>query len=830
MCEKVDRLIRRNQRERNARFQAERLLEEKSLELFRANQALEGTLAIQREALETYQKVMTELADVVLGLRGNHRSNIHRLLETAGQLTGAHCGCFALTDQNRVVVDRVFWIPEGTPESIDESCLSQVLQQIQSEEGFSQLQLAEHSFMAAPITDGSTRIGFLVFSFPEQQQSIELSRAILELIAHAVGVEEIKNRAGKELEAGEQKYRELFHASVDGIIIHNLRGQITEASDSAVAMLGYAREALRKLKVPRLFPREGKQRASAAFRQVRESGRCRYEAPLLRSDGSSFPAEIVGSLFHINGEPHVHGIIRDISSRREAQAAAAERERKFRAVFESSLDGIILHDSSGQILDVNTTLTRLIGRSREEFLELDLQDLHPAGALASFEEAIKVIHSEGKHRYEIPFIRADGSSFLAEVSCSSFELGDKTLIQGIVRDITESRRKEKETRMAKEEAERANKTKSLFLATMSHEIRTPLNGIIGFAELLGTEDLSPTASDSLAMIQRSGELLLGLITDLLDLSKIESDGIVLEEKDYNLRVLIKDVLAGQQQIAHEKGIELFASLPANLPDLITGDPLRVRQVVTNLVGNAVKFTDEGSVKLILEIRQKKLFFDVIDTGPGFPDEVTELVFQNFYQVDQATTKRHGGTGLGLAICRKLVTRMGGTIKATSQIGKGSHFRFNLPLQVPRQDLVAGPATSPLEAFRPARNVRLLVAEDQKINARLLGLMLDKARVKFDLVEDGQKALEQLATDQRYDAILMDVRMPNMDGLEATRRIRKGEAGQIVADIPIVAVTANAMDEDRENCLTAGMSHFLPKPIRADKLVDCLIEIGLGSYS
>ncbi|WP_411844706.1 PAS domain S-box protein [Roseibacillus persicicus] len=829
MSSQAERLVKRQLREKTARLEAERLLEEKSLELFEANQALEETLRIQRKALDTYQTVMTALADVVLGLRGNHQSNIHSLLETAGQLTGAHCGCYALTDEDRLVTEKIFWMPEGTPDSIDENCLAQVLLQIPSTEGFSFLRFDGHSFMAAPILDGELQIGFIIFSFPGESEANELCRAILELIAHAIGVEELKNRTGKEREASEQKYRELFHASVDGIVIHDMRGRVTEASDSAVAMLGYTREALRKLKIPRLFTLDSKDITSVAFRQVKTSGRCRYEAHLMRSDGSTFPAEIVGSLFHINGKPHVHGIIRDISSRREAQVAAIERERKFRAVFESSLDGIILHDMSGQILDVNSTLARLVDREREEFLKMELCQLYPPDALPVFRTAIKTVRNQGKHRFEIPFLRANGSKFLAEVSCSSFELGNQTLVQGIVRDITEKRRKEEEIRMAKEEAERANKSKSLFLATMSHEIRTPLNGIIGFAELLAAEDLPPNASDSVAMIQRSGDLLLGLITDLLDLSKIESDGLVLSDSDYNLRQTINDILSAQGKVAKEKGIELKANLPNNLPDLVTGDPLRVRQVISNLVGNAVKFTEVGSVELILTIRHTKIHFEIVDTGPGFPNEVAELLFENFFQVDQATTKNHGGAGLGLAICRKLVNQMGGSIKASSTPGVGSRFSFNLPLRVPAEESQNLQSGNPLEAFRPVQGVRLLVAEDQKINARLLGLMLDKARIKYDLVNDGQEALEQLATERRYDAVLMDVRMPRMDGLEATRRIRKGEAGDTTSEIPIVAVTANAMDEDHENCVAAGMTHFLSKPIRTELLVDCLVDMGLGHY-
>lgn len=831
MSDQVERLTRRQLREKTARLEAERLLEEKSFELYTANQSLVATLQVQKEALETYQRVMTELADVILGLGKKHHENIAQLLATASELTEASSAYFVRTNHHNSehsLSDIILWTAPDAPDTISDSRLTDLLMLASSlEEGITHLEFNQKPYLTVPVVDGEHRIGFLIFSYWTSLVTTDLNKAILELIAHAVAVEELKEQAGRESEAREQKYRELFHASVDGIIIHDLRGRITEASDSAGAMLGYTREILRRIKVTRLVAGTSKATAAAAFRQVKESGRCRYELTLQRSDGSTFAAEIVGSLFHINGVGHIHGIIRDVSGRRKAQAAALERERKFRAVFESSLDGIVLHDFQGVIIDVNTTLSQMLGYSREEFLKLNLTDLHPKEALPICRAAAETVATQGKHRFEAPFVRADHSSFLAEVSTSSFEIGSKTLVQGIIRDITDRRRREEETRHAKEEAERANKAKSLFLATMSHEIRTPLNGIVGFADLLSSEDLSPSAAEAVAIISRSSDLLCNLISDLLDLSKIESDGIVLQIEDFDLQLLIKDIIATHSPLAKEKGVLLKSQIPPNLPPLITGDPLRTRQVLTNLVGNAVKFTAEGSVKLSLTMEAQRLNFEVVDTGPGFPDEVAELLFENFYQVDHSTTKSHTGTGLGLAICRKLVNRMGGQIQAFSTDMKGARFSFHLPLRIPDHLPSNIHRNDPLAEFKVRKGARLLVAEDQKTNARLLGLLLNKAQVPFSLVEDGDEVLATLAEDPNYDAILMDVRMPKVDGLEATRRIRSGEVGESTSSIPIVAVTANAMHEDRESCLNAGMQYFLPKPIRADLLAQCLSQLNLA---
>ena len=701
MNEKIDRLTKRQLREKTARLEAERLLEEKSLELYEANQSLEATLNNQRETLNTYQRAMTELADVVLGLHESHQENILRLLETAGQLTNAQWGCFSIAESHDGTIKHNLWNSSKSDRNLDENHLSELLHKTFSEVGGCQLEIDNNFYLTTPILDGTLPLGCLIFSYPNVLETSELPRAILELIAHAIGVEEIKTRAGQEVEVREQKYRELFN---------------------------------------------------------------------------------------------------------------------------TSLDGIILHDLEGKILDVNDTLAHMLDRPRKTLLKTNLKSLHPKEALPLCKAAMNTVHTQGDHRFQVPLMRADHSTFLAEVSASSFELNSQPVVQSIVRDITDSHRREEETRSAKEEAERANKAKSLFLATMSHEIRTPLNGIIGFTDLLESEELSPSAAESVAMIRRSGDSLSNLITDLLDLSKIESDGIILKNEDYDLQLLIKDIIATHQPLATTKGISLRTSLSPHLPPLVTGDPLRIRQVLTNLVGNAVKFTTEGHVELSLNIDEQKMNFEVLDTGPGFPDEVSDLLFENFYQVDHSTTKSHTGTGLGLAICQKLVHRMGGKIRAFSPEEKGARFSFHLPLRIPDSDPATIQSNNPLESFRPPEHIHLLVAEDQQINARLLGLMLDRARIPFEVVNDGSEALAKLKEDSSFQAVLMDVRMPKMDGLEATRRIRAGEAGSSAVNIPIVAVTANAMDEDREACLTAGMNHFLAKPIKPNRLVDCLKEI------
>ncbi|MDP0491332.1 MAG: PAS domain S-box protein [Verrucomicrobiota bacterium JB023] len=814
-----ERLKKRAARERSAREQAEHLLEAKSLELFEANQSLEESLAIQGKVLEKCQQSMTRLANIFLNSGKDPRENIIALIRAGHHETLAEEVAFLpgpqLVGEVRPVFYPHLFAPYTPPGSQTEYELNARF-----------VESAKGTFhIVCPIVFENVERGKIIVSFPPDYEKLELDRVIWELVAHAIGVEVNKKLIGAENRAREQKYRELFHASIDGIIIHQLDGLITEASGSAVRMLGFSRDRLKKMKVPRLISHSSAAAARKAFSKVRQEGYCRYEADLIRSDGSSFPAEIVGSLFEINNRKHIYGIIRDITSRRRTQAAAMERERKFRAVFEYSLDGIVLHDLDGVILDVNSTLGRMFGREREQLLGESLTCLLPSNDPDFIKRAIQKVDQEGKLRFEGQFVRADGSHFWAEVSSTTFELGQKKLIQGILRDITEQRERAEETRLAREEAERANAAKSLFLATMSHEIRTPLNGILGFAELLSKMELGGEAAEAVDIIQRSGSLLSSLLNDLLDISKIESGGLTLKSEEFDLLQLFKDIASSHQNTAQAKEIVIETSIGPKTPAKIIGDSTRLLQVMSNLIGNAVKYTGKGRVAASLDTEADKLIFTVEDNGPGFPPEVAEKLFETFYQVDNSTTKTTGGTGLGLAVCRELVEAMGGKISAKSTPGQGSTFSFWIPLKTPQRELP--PAKSnPLAGGRARDENPLLIVEDQPINAKLLGIMLSKMGFKHETATNGAEALEKLRLDPTFKAILMDMRMPVMDGLEASRRIRAGEAGEVARRLPIVAVTANAMDEDSEACLQAGMDLFLSKPVKGQDLVDALHKLEL----
>ncbi len=503
---------------------------------------------------------------------------------------------------------------------------------------------------------------------------------------------------------------------------------------------------------------------------------------------------------------------------REQLQKEALLEKRFGDLFENASDAIYALDANNRVLSWNRTAEQISGYSREEVLGKQLDWLSDAGETGKVQAFRDLVRQGKPARDEFRFQHASGEWRYIEVSARLVATGGQTIVECIARDTTERYLAAQALERAKEAAEAASLAKSRFLANMSHELRTPLNGVLGMAELLVASDLTPEQHAWAELARGSGEMLLALINDILDLSKIEAGAMRLERIAFDPRASVEAVARVLGPLAQRKNLHLELDI-RNLPGVVLSDPLRFQQILFNLAGNAIKFTERGIITLEAYGESGHGLFAVRDTGIGIGPDVQARLFQPFSQADDSTTRQFGGTGLGLVISRQLVRLMRGEMGVESVPGIGSRFWFRLPLEV-----AAGEAVEPHTTLVPSSALAgqsVLVAEDNDVNRRLITAFLAKFGCEHVIAVDGAAALELCRQDVRVNLILMDCQMPRLDGYEATRQIRA--LGGYWSSIPIVALTANAMAGDRERCLEAGMDDYLTKPLTQSILEAKLVQ-------
>jgi PAS domain S-box-containing protein len=523
-------------------------------------------------------------------------------------------------------------------------------------------------------------------------------------------------------------------------------------------------------------------------------------------------------------------------ARSAAEQKFIESEKRFRDTFEQVAVGICHLSVDGRFVRVNQKCCDIIGYTRDELLELSFKEItHPEDLPVDLEAPSTFLRGVIRHKsFEKRYIKKDGSTVWVNLTVSMVsEIESQNLyFIAVIQDITERKAAENALQRAKIEAEMANMAKSQFLANMSHEIRTPMNGILGMTDLTLMTDLMPDQRENLQIVKSSTQSLLRVLNDILDYSKIEVGKLNLEKRPFQLTEIMNEVIALFTIVAREKGVQITTTVDKVIPKVLIGDSVRLRQVLSNLLGNAVKFINRRgkiSVDITSEDWQNgniKLLFVVSDTGIGIAGDKLDRLFKSFSQGDDSTTRKFGGTGLGLAISKKLIELMDGEIWVESIEGTGSEFYFTAQFGVAEQCLFEQEEDNDKdeELQENAEQKKILLVEDDKVNRMVICAVLQKKRVNVNIAQNGKEAVD-MAKKENFDLILMDIHMPLMDGYSATQFIRQREK-RTNRHTPIIAMTAYALKGDKEKCLEIGMDDYISKPLDIKQL-SLLIDMWLN---
>ncbi len=527
-------------------------------------------------------------------------------------------------------------------------------------------------------------------------------------------------------------------------------------------------------------------------------------------------------------------VIYDVTAQKKSENLLKESESKLRIILDNSAAAITMTDDKERIVSWNTYAETMLGMTKEDLYLCPVSALYPPQEWKNI-RGLNIRQSGFRHHLETKVLRKDGTVLDVDLSVNIIKDDEGKIVGsvGMLQDITQAKITRELLLQAKIEAEEANNAKSVFLAKMSHEIRTPMNAVIGMLDLTLDTELTEEQKDNLKVARDAADNLLSLINDILDLSRAEAGKVVIEDIELNLPDVVRNVCKGLTVLARNKGIDIIWDIDPRIPKLLVGDSVRLRQVLVNLVNNAVKFTHKGKVQVNVKLAKAntvdaEIVFEVIDNGIGIPQKNLPHLFEVFTEAHNSTARRYGGTGLGLAICKKLVEMMKGQISVESTEGVGSTFRFTIIFGVPAntgsvlKDGEPGNIMTNAAGATSTLQLKILLAEDNVVNQRVASKTLEKFGWSVVCVADGQQALNILSTE-RFDLILMDDNMPVLDGVSTTQVIRREEK-QTGQHVPIIAMTANAMAGDRERYLNQGMDGYVSKPIDRQVLYNEIIKV------
>jgi len=692
------------------------------------------------------------------------------------------------------------------------------------------------SEICVPLIDRDRVFGVLnIESFKGErlaQADLSLMLALSEHISLAIQ----HARLLSELQAERDFARQVMDILGSGLTIIDREARFVFVNQAYARMLGYEPdELIGKTPYDTTVERDH-YRVRQSVKERLSGEESTHEVTLRRKDGREVYVLIKAVPRTKDGE--VMGGIATVTDLTERHRAEQElqAERDFaRLVMDTMGQGLIITDLNERMEYVNPAMAHMLGHEPPDMIGQIGYDFVAPEALETIKERVHLRQEGVTDSYELNDLHADGHRVPVLITGVPLRREGKVVGSvGVVTDLTEQKKVEQALAQARDEALEASRLKSEFLANMSHEIRTPLSGALGLLELALDTPLTPEQRDYLSTARLSANNLLSLINDILDLSKIEAGRLELEETPFDLRTVVEQALAAVRPRVANRNLRLTSKLGADVPAGLVGDPLRLRQTLLNLLGNAIKFTSRGSVSLSVKLKKQaanmaELQFSIRDTGIGIPADKQGVIFEAFSQADGSTTRKYGGTGLGLTITERLVKKMGGKVWVKSAPGKGSAFHFtarfsladsSLAASLAGQDKVAGPDSD----FRPAR-IHALLAEDNAINQRVIVRMLQKQGWQVTPVDNGKKVVTR-ALKGGFDVVLMDLQMPGVDGFAATAAIRAAEreSGQ---HIPIIALTAHAMQGDRERCLAAGMDEYLAKPVTAADLIAMISRAASG---